>query len=102
MVERDDRRTRAHLCIGSSRDDGDDVTTHERIERLARVLCVRPLPHLDVVRDPKSHAWWLVGHVGGDTALPGTRGARTLPEALDAAEAWFSPELASFESARKA
>lgn len=65
-----------------------------RIRRLARVLCVEPLPHLDVVYDSTTRGWWLVGHVGGDTALPGTRGSRNLAEALDAAEAWFAVELA--------
>lgn len=70
------------------------MTTRERIARLARALCVTPLPHVDVVKDPITRGWWLVGCVGGDVALPGTRGEPTVVAALDAAEAWFAPEIA--------
>lgn len=73
------------------------LTTRARIDRLARVLCVEPLPHLDVVLDARTRDWWLVGHRHGDTALPGTRGSRSLLGALDAAEAWFAPEIARLE-----
>jgi len=66
---------------------------HEsRIRRLAGVLCMDWLPGTRVEKyDGK---WWLVGAAGGDQPLPNTSGCRTLPEALDAAEAWLAPERA--------
>lgn len=65
---------------------------HEsRIRRLAGVLGMDWLPGTWV--DKYGGRWWLVGSAGGDRPLPNTSGCRTLPEALDAAEAWFAPQI---------
>jgi len=67
----------------------------ERLQRVARALCLTPTDRLDIVlsRVGGRRAWWVVGCVEGDQALPQTGAARTVDEALDAAEAWLAPEL---------
>ena len=61
-----------------------------RIRRLAGVLGMDWLPGTWV--DKYAGKWWLVGSAGGDQPLPNTHRCATLPEALDAAEAWLLPE----------
>jgi len=77
------------------------MTSQERIDRLGRVLCFTPgSAGFDLKQDIGGRrCWWLVGGVEGDQALPGTCGMNTLAEALDAAEAWFAPEVDEFENA---
>lgn len=67
------------------------VEYYRRIRRLAGVLGMDWLPGTWV--DKHDGRWWLVGSAGGDQPLPNTFGCRTLPEALDAAEAWFAPQI---------
>jgi len=62
-----------------------------RIKRLARILCVEPTPGMWL--DRYDGRWWLVGVISGDHPLPNTGGCRTLPEALDATEAWLAPMI---------
>lgn len=70
------------------------LTVPDRLRRLAAALKLTPTPRLDVVKAGLSHPRWvLVGCIEGDQPLPQTSGCRTLPEALDAAEAWLAPEL---------
>jgi len=65
---------------------------HEaRIRRIAGVLGMDWLPGTWV--DKYDGRWWLVGSAGGDQPLPNTGGCATLPEALDAAEAWLAPQI---------
>jgi len=75
-----------------------DVLT--RLHRLARALCMEPTLGIRCERadlkDGNGPRWWLLGCQGGDTALPGTSKAHTLPEALEAAEAWLAPELQAY------
>lgn len=70
-------------------------THEERIRRIAKILDCTWLPGTWV--DRYDGRWWLVGSTGGDHPLPGTRDCRTLPEALDAAEAWFAPQVDRLE-----
>ena len=65
-----------------------------RIHALAIALKMEPTRRTNVeleIRPP--YRWWLVGCVDGDQPLPCTAGARTIGDALDAAEAWLAPEL---------
>lgn len=75
------------------------MTRRERLLRLARVLCVKPISpeRLRLVRCHLISNWYLTGTVGGDTALPFTRDANTEPEALDMIEAWLAPEIDRLE-----
>ena len=60
-----------------------------RIRRIAGILG-RDIPEIWV--NKYNGHWWLVSS-DGDLPLPNTRDAVTLPEALDAAEAWFAPQI---------
>jgi len=64
-----------------------------RLKTLARALCMVPTKKLDVKFDYSMRCWWLTGCVGGDCVLPQSRGAKTLDEALEFAEAWLAPEM---------
>lgn len=68
------------------------MNTHARIVRLARALRMEPREDVDLVRGPGG-TWILVGCIASDRAMPGTMGARDVREAIEAAEAWFAPEL---------
>lgn len=62
-----------------------------RIRRIAGVLGMDWLPGTWL--DKYDGRWWLVGSMGGDWPLPNTCGCATLPEALDAVEAWLAPQV---------
>jgi hypothetical protein len=71
------------------------VSLRERGVRLARALGLTPTERTRVERDSTTRAWWLLGCVEGGQPLPGARDEATLSAALEAAEAWFAPELGS-------
>lgn len=62
-----------------------------RIQRLVKILGMEWLPGTWV--DKYDGRWWVVGAMDGDQPLPCTNGCRTLPEALDAVEAWYAPMI---------
>lgn len=66
-----------------------------RMERLGKALGMVPgSTGFDIVqRNLSGVRWWLIGGAFGDRPLPGTRGAETVDEALDCAEAWLAPEM---------
>lgn len=73
---------------------GATMIEHERLKRLAWVLCVTPTTKLRLEQSRiVGGPWYLVGCVEGDVALPRTRGCHTARDALDAVEAWLAPEL---------
>jgi|688.fasta_scaffold870778_2 hypothetical protein len=63
-----------------------------RLKLLAKVLCVTPTDKVFLERDWKTNVWWLRGCVEGDTALPQTKGSKTIFEALENVEGWLAPE----------
>jgi len=68
------------------------ISQHEgRIRRIAGILGMDWLPGAWV--DKYDGRWWLVGTAAGDQPLPNTGKCATLPEALDAAEAWLAPQI---------
>lgn len=65
----------------------------DRINRIAKILCLTdPVCEYDVQKGVEG-AWFLCGDRYGDTVLPQSRGAKTIEEALEFAEAWLSPEI---------
>lgn len=74
----------------------EDITTKERILRLAKVLKVTPIPE-KVGLEKDRGKWWLVGCAEGDTVLPQTSNLHTINEALNAVEAWLAFEVDSLK-----
>jgi hypothetical protein len=71
------------------------MTRQERINRLARILCMESTSKgFSLSRERLlPYRWWLTGGKLGDSVLPNSAGTKTENEALDAAEAWFAPEI---------
>lgn len=71
------------------------MTYHERVLRLASALKLTPTARtrVEYCSVGGKRRWWLLGCVEGDQALPQTASARTVPEALEMAEAWLAPEI---------
>lgn len=67
------------------------MTHRKRLERIAYILSMTPLPRLGC--DRYRGKWWLTGCVEGDRPLPCTDDCATLPEAIEAVEAWLAPEI---------
>lgn len=69
----------------------------DRLKLLAKALCVTPTNKLDIEKSTEFNNWWLVGCKEGDTALPYTKGAKTMLEALENAEGWLAPRIDQIE-----
>lgn len=73
------------------------VTLEERIETLGKRLCFGPsksgfyIEKASQKTGPNGwRTWWIKGGIEGDSVLPGTAGAKTVDEAVELAEGWFS------------
>lgn len=79
-----------------ARDEWERVRKYELgLRELARKLCVktrRSDSKLRLEKQSESKVWWLCGHVGGDTPLPGTGRCRTKESALASALRWVERE----------
>jgi hypothetical protein len=71
------------------------LSVPERTVRLARALKMTPTERtrVEYCAVGGKRAWWLLGCVEGDQALPQTHGAHTVVEALEQSEAWLAPEV---------
>ena len=68
------------------------MTRQERIDRIAKALCLEPTDRgFDLERG--ENKWWLVGGMRGDVVLPQTHGLAHEQDALEAAEGWLASEL---------
>jgi hypothetical protein len=77
------------------------MTRKDRLERLGNILKLTPKTNgFDLEQSLiGKRCWWLVNGIQGDQPLPQTGFAHTEAEALDAAEAWFSPEIEGYKDA---
>lgn len=71
-----------------------EATIQDRVRVLCTALGMTPSSSgAHIVKDSADGRWWLLGCVEGDQPLPMTKGAISVRDALDHAEAWLAPEI---------